>query len=56
MSKVGEQATQVIFERVGDTFDRREFAAAGAGIPLVEEGSALVAIPLLPEAGEVFLG
>jgi nitroreductase len=56
MGKVGKQAAQVIFERAGDAFDRREFAAAGAGIPLVEEGSALVAILLLPEAGEVFLG
>lgn len=56
VGKVGGQAAQVIFEHAGDALDRREFAAAGAGIPLVEEGSALVAIPLLPGAGKVFLG
>ena len=56
ISEVGQQLAQVIFERAGDAFDCREFAAAGAGTPLFEERSTLVAILLLPEAGEVLLG
>ena len=55
LGEVGEQSAQGVFERAGDAFDRMEFAAAGTGIPLIEKRATLVAILLLPKAGEVFL-